>query len=200
MTLVLGLTGGIATGKSTADEFFEKKKIPVIDADKIAHGIYDIGKPAWKKIRDEFGEEYLNSDQTVNRKKLGQLVFTNKSKLMLLNEITHPLILEEIQAQINIYKIKAASLIIVDMPVLFESGAQKYCDQTLVITIPQNVQIERLMARNSLTKQEAIDRIHSQMPLSEKEAKATYVVSNIGTKKDLENKLEKLLLEIEAEV
>lgn len=200
MTLVLGLTGGIATGKSTADKFFEKKKIPVVDADKIAHRIYDIGKPAWKEIKNKFGDEYLNSDQTINRKKLGQLVFTNKDKLALLNAITHPIILEEIQMQINSYKDKFVPLIIVDMPVLFESGAQKYCDQTLVITLPQNMQIERLMARNSLTKQEAIDRIHSQMPLSEKEAKATYVVSNIGTKKDLENKLEKLLLEIEAEV
>lgn len=200
MTLVLGLTGGIATGKSTADEFFEKKKIPVVDADKIAHRIYDIGKPAWNEIKNKFGEEYLNSDQTINRKKLGQLVFTNKDKLTLLNEITHPIITQEIQTQVNSYKDKSVPLIVVDMPVLFESGAQKYCDQTLVITLPQNMQVERLMARNSLTKQEAIDRIHSQMPLSEKEAKATYVVSNIGTKKDLENKLEKLLLEIEAEV
>lgn len=200
MTLILGLTGGIATGKSTADHFFKQKGIPIIDADQIAHDLYQVGKPAWKEIKDQFGREYLNSDQTINRKKLGQLVFNDQNELELLNKITHPLVHEEINRQIKQEISKKSRLVILDIPLLFESHAEKMCDQVLVITLPEKMQITRLMERNNLTKEQAIARIHSQMPLSEKEAKATYVISNSGTVNDLCEKLDNLLNKIEAEV
>ena len=200
MTIVLGLTGGIATGKSTADHFFKQKGIPIIDADQITHDLYQVGKSAWKKIKDQFGREYLNSDQTINRKKLGQLVFNDQNELELLNKITHPLVHEEIDRQIKQEISKKSRLVILDIPLLFESHAEKMCDQVLVITLPEDMQITRLMERNNLTKEQAIARIHSQMPLSEKEAKATYVISNSGTVNDLYEKLDNLLNKIEAEV
>ncbi|MBD5431488.1 MAG: dephospho-CoA kinase [Lactobacillus sp.] len=200
MTIVLGLTGGIATGKSTADHFFKQKGIPIIDADQITHDLYQVGKSAWKKIKDQFGREYLNSDQTINRKKLGQLVFNDQNELELLNKITHPLVHEEINRQIKQEISKKSRLVILDIPLLFESHAEKMCDQVLVITLPEKMQITRLMERNNLTKEQAIARIHSQMPLSEKEAKATYVISNSGTVNDLCEKLDNLLNKIEAEV
>ena len=200
MTLILGLTGGIATGKSTADHIFKQKGIPIIDADQIAHDLYQVGKPAWKKIKDQFGREYLNPDQTINRKKLGQLVFNDQNELELLNKITHPLVHEEINRQIKQEISKKSRLVILDIPLLFESHAEKMCDQVLVITLPEKMQITRLMERNNLTKEQAIARIHSQMPLSEKEAKATYVISNSGTVNDLCEKLDNLLNKIEAEV
>lgn len=196
MTLVLGLTGGIATGKSTADEFFKKKNIPIIDSDLIAHNIMDVGKPAWKQVRDTFGLEYINPDQTVNRKKLGNLVFNNSAELKKLNDITHPLIYQEIQEKIKKEKDKKTPLVIVDAPILFETGGQNYCDKTLVISLPEDLQVKRLMARNNLTKKEALSRINSQMPLAKKEKLATFVVDNAGTIEELECKLEKLLNEI----
>lgn len=200
MTLVLGLTGGIATGKSTADEFFKKKNIPIIDSDKIAHNIMNVGKPAWKQVKIIFGQNYLNQDQTVNRKKLGELVFNNSAELKKLNDITHPLIYQEIQEKIKVEKDKGTPLVIVDAPILFETGGQSYCDKTLVISLPKDLQIKRLMERNNLTRDEALSRIKSQMPLDQKEKLATYVVDNAGTIEELESKLEQLLKEINYEV
>lgn len=199
MTLVLGLTGGIATGKSTADKFFEEKNIPIVDCDEIAHNIMNVNKPAWKDIKEVFGEKYLNEDQTINRKKLGKLVFNDPTKMKILNEITHPRIFQEMESQIAQYKSEGYSLIIVDAPVLFESHSEKYYDKTLVISLPQYLQIKRLMARNNLTKEEALSRINSQMSLKEKEARATYVIENTGSVEDLYKKLNELLTKIKYE-
>ena len=199
MTLVLGLTGGIATGKSTADKFFEEKNIPIVDCDEIAHNIMNVNKPAWKDIKEVFGEKYLNEDQTINRKKLGKLVFNDPTKMKILNEITHPRIFQEMESQIALYKSEGYSLIIVDAPVLFESHSEKYYDKTLVISLPQDLQIKRLMARNNLTKEEALSRINSQMSLKEKEARATYVIENTGSVEDLYKKLNELLTKIKYE-
>ena len=199
MTLVLGLTGGIATGKSTADKFFEGKNIPIVDCDEIAHNIMNVNKPAWKDIKEVFGEKYLNEDQTINRKKLGKLVFNDPTKMKILNEITHPRIFQEMESQIAQYKSEGYSLIIVDAPVLFESHSEKYYDKTLVISLPQDLQIKRLMARNNLTKEEALSRINSQMSLKEKEARATYVIENTGSVEDLYKKLNELLTKIKYE-
>ena len=199
MTLVLGLTGGIATGKSTADKFFEEKNIPIVDCDEIAHNIMNVNKPAWKDIKEVFGEKYLNEDQTINRKKLGKLVFNDTTKMKILNEITHPRIFQEMESQIAQYKSEGYSLIIVDAPVLFESHSEKYYDKTLVISLPQDLQIKRLMARNNLTKEEALSRINSQMSLKEKEARATYVIENTGSVEDLYKKLNELLTKIKYE-
>lgn len=200
MTLVLGLTGGIATGKSTADEFFKNKNIPIIDSDKVAHNIMNVGKPAWKKVKETFGTDYLNSDQSVNRKKLGKLVFNNEAELKKLNEITHPLIYQEIQEKIKTEKDKNVPLVIVDAPILFETGGQNYCDKTVVITLPPKIQLERLMARNNLSKEDALSRINAQMPLEQKEKLATYVVDNAGTIEELDSKLEQVLKKIKDEV
>ncbi|GAA2859953.1 dephospho-CoA kinase [Lactobacillus intestinalis] len=200
MTLVLGLTGGIATGKSTADKFFEEKNIPIVDCDEIAHNIMNVNKPAWKDIKEVFGDEYLNEDQTINRKKLGKLVFNDPTKMKILNEITHPRIFQEMESQIAQYKSEGYSLIIVDAPVLFESHSEKYYNETLVISLPQDLQLKRLMARNNLTKEEALSRINSQMSLKEKEARATYVIENTGSVEDLYKKLNELLTKIKYEV
>ncbi|CCI85803.1 dephospho-CoA kinase [Lactobacillus pasteurii DSM 23907 = CRBIP 24.76] len=197
MTIVLGLTGGIATGKSTADEFFRKQNIPIIDADQISREILNIGKPAWEQVKQQFGLEFFNADQTVNRRKLGQYVFSHKSELEKLNQITHPLIHEEIVEQIQSAKQKNLPLIILDAPVLFETGGEKDCDQVLVIALPEQEQLKRLMKRNNYDEKEAMDRIRSQMPLAQKIAKANYVVENTGTIIELEDKLAEVLRKIE---
>ena len=193
MSYVLALTGGIATGKSTADDFFKKKNIPIIDCDQVAHELMKPGNASWQVV------EYLNSDQTINRKKLGQLVFSNKRALSELNQLTHPLIFDKTVAKIKEYQNFA--LVILDAPVYFEAGLDKkhVANGVLVITLPEQLQIERLKKRNNLSDEEARMRINSQMPLAEKEKMADFVIENTGTIKELENKLAQLLVKIREE-
>lgn len=199
MTYVLAVTGGIATGKSTADQFFESKNIPIVDCDKIAHDLMKPKNASWQAIKDAFGAEYLNDDQTINRKKLGQLVFGDKTALNRLNQLTHPLIFDKTIQKVKKYQNR--DLVILDVPLYFESGWNKrnIANSVLVITLPEAVQIKRLKARNGLTDQEAKMRIKSQMPLNEKEQLADFVIENTGTIEELENKLEQLLLKIKEE-
>lgn len=196
MTIVLGLTGGIASGKSTADSFFIKKHIPVIDSDLIAHHILDIGEKGYNLVINYFGDQYLAANKTIDRAKLGKLVFNSPKDLAKLNEITHPLIFQEIETKISQHKLGNEPLIIVDAPLLFESGGLSYCDRSLLIAVPEKIQVKRLMARNHLTEAEALKRINSQMPLAQKQKLADYVVTNTGTIKELENKLNELLLKL----
>lgn len=199
MTYVLALTGGIATGKSTADQFFEKKNIPIVDCDKIAHDLMEPKNASWQAIKDNFGGEYLNDDQTINRKKLGQLVFSDKSALNKLNQLTHPLIFDKTIQKIESYQNE--DMVILDAPVYFESGWDKknIADGILVITLPETVQIDRLKQRNNLTDEEARMRIKSQIPLDKKTQLADFVIENTGTIKELESKLEQLLNKIKKE-
>lgn len=199
MTLVLGLTGGIASGKSTADSFFLKRNLPVIDSDVIAHDILNIGQLGYKKVISYFGQDILNSDRTLNRKKLGQIVFNDQSKLNVLNQITHPLIFSEIEDKITQNKLFKKPVVIVDAPLLFETKVKDYCDKTLLIAVPEELQVQRLMTRDRLNKTEALNRIKTQMPLSQKEKLADYVITNTGTIKELETKLANLLCELKEE-
>ena len=196
MTYFLGLTGGIASGKSTADEFFKKKIIPIIDSDLIAHKIMEIGQNGYKAVVDYFGTDILNDDQTINRRKLGGIVFNDKAKLKKLNELTHPLVHQEIKQQMARYRANQEKLVVIDVPLLFESGFESLCDGVLVISISPELQLKRLMKRNNFTEKEALSRINNQMPLSEKEKRATYVVANTGTINDLEKRLSDLLQKI----
>ena len=199
MTKILGLTGGIASGKSTADVFFREKQIPVIDCDQIAHDILNKGEEGYELVLKQFGMNILKSDQSINRSALGQIVFDDEKQLETLNRITHPLIFQEIQAKIALNNPSKNSLVVVDAPVLFEANGQKYCDFTLLIAIPESLQMKRLMLRDRLSKGAALKRIRSQMPLSQKEKLADFVINNTGTKQDLKSKLEQLLLEIKGE-
>lgn len=199
MTLVLGLTGGIASGKSTADAFFLKRNLSVIDSDVIAHDILNIDQLGYKKVISYFGQDILNSDRTLNRKKLGQIVFNDQSKLNVLNQITHPLIFSEIEDKITQNKLLKKPVVIVDAPLLFETKVKDYCDKTLLIAVPEELQLQRLMTRDRLNKTEALNRIKTQMPLSQKEKLADYAITNTGTIKELETKLANLLCELKEE-
>lgn len=199
MTKILGLTGGIASGKSTADVFFREKQIPVIDCDQIAHDILNKGEEGYELVLKQFGMNILKSDKSINRSALGQIVFDDEKQLETLNRITHPLIFQEIQAKIALNNPSKNSLVVVDAPVLFEANGQKYCDFTLLIAIPESLQMKRLMLRDRLSKGAALKRIRSQMPLSQKKKLADFVINNTGTKQDLKSKLEQLLLEIKGE-
>lgn len=196
MTYFLGLTGGIATGKSTADEFFKKRNIPIIDLDQIAHELMIKGNVSYKVIVAYFGKEILADNGEIDRKKLGAIVFNDKNQLKRLNELTHPLILNNMEEKITQYQNQAVPLVVLDIPLLFEDNLTHYCDATLLITAPFQLELDRLMARNNLSEEDAQKRIASQMPLSDKEKLADYVIENTGTVNDLENNLSSLLEEI----
>lgn len=196
MTKIIGLTGGIATGKSTADKFFERKGIPIIDTDQIAHHIYDPGKIAWKEIKDEFGEQVVNFDQTINRQVLGKIVFSDPDKMQKLNHITHPQVLIEVKNKITEFEKVDTPIVVLDVPLLYESGYENLCDQVIVITLPEKLQIKRLIKRNNLNYEDALKRINSQMPLAQKAKLADYVVDNSGSVNDLDEQLSEVLKKI----
>ena len=190
MTLFLGLTGGIATGKSTASKILQDMDCQVIDSDLIAHQQAEVGQAGWLAIKKEFGDAFFKEDQTLNRKKLGQYVFNNPDALKRLSTVTQREILKEVKRQMAQSTAKVCAL---DVPLLFEAGWDQYCDLTVLIDLPEAEELRRLMARDGLTAAEAKKRIKAQLPLAEKRRRASYVLENTGTIEELRDKLSNLL-------
>lgn len=155
--MIIGITGGSGVGKSTVSAQFEKNGFFVIDADKVAHKVMDQGTECLKEVTDFFGTEYLNGDGTLNRKKLGNLVFNNKEKLEKLNEITHKYITKEI-----VLLSEKNENTLIDAAVLFESGLNELCNKTIFVSCPFDVRVKRIMERDSITETYAKDRINAQ--------------------------------------
>lgn len=193
MTKVLGITGGIATGKSTVVAFFKKAGYPIVDGDVIAREIVAKGQPALAAIVETFGPEIVLTTGELDRKKLGQLIFSSSQKRELLNETLKPFLRKEILRQIEEAKKKAASLIIVDIPLLYETHYEAIMDQVAVVYVPEKIQKERLMARNHLTEEEAQQRIASQWPIETKKERADIVFDNQGTREETEQQVKKWL-------
>ncbi|MEI5890832.1 dephospho-CoA kinase [Bacillus cereus] len=181
MTVVIGLTGGIASGKSTVSEMFRELSIPVIDADVIAREVVEQGKPAYNKIVEAFGTEVLQQDGELDRPKLGSIVFYNEEKRLQLNKIVHPAVREEMNTQKEMYIKKGVQAVVLDIPLLFESKLTSLVDRVLVVAVTSNTQLNRLMKRNNFSEEEATARIQSQMPLEEKVKNADEVINNDGT-------------------
>ncbi|WP_373892598.1 dephospho-CoA kinase [Weissella confusa] len=177
----LGLTGGIATGKSTVSNHFKELGIPVLDADVVAREVVEPGQPALADIVAEFGDEMLLPDGSLNRKALGAVVFGNPEKLAKLNQFTHPRVQASMRAQADAYAKAGVPLIVLDIPLLLEGNNAAGADAVMVVTVPADVQQERLMARNQLSAEDARKRMNSQMPMAEKEQLADYVIDNSGT-------------------
>ena len=177
----LGLTGGIATGKSTVSNHFKELGIPVLDADVVAREVVEPGQPALADIVAEFGDEMLLPDGSLYRKALGAVVFGNPEKLAKLNQFTHPRVQASMRAQADAYAKAGVPLIVLDIPLLLEGKNAAGADAVMVVTVPADVQQERLMARNQLSAENARKRMNSQMPMAEKEQLADYVIDNSGT-------------------
>ncbi len=177
--VVIGLTGGIASGKSFVAGILKSLGAIIIDADLEAKKAMDAGTPVWEAVVAEFGREILNEGNSINRPYLGDLVFGDEEKLARLNALVHPGLIEHIAEQIRRYKEQECwPAIVLDAPVLFESGAEKLVDYTWVVAVDRRTQINRLLARDNITPQQAIQRIESQMPLAEKVNLADAVVDN----------------------
>ncbi len=171
--ILVGLTGGVATGKSTVAKMFERCGAVVIDADALAHEVVEPGKPAWRAILKTFGKAVLNPDRTLNRQALGAMVFRNRSKLQRLEQIIHPRVARE-QARLTRKAARSdpKAVVIYDVPLLFEAGIDKRVDRVIVVTADRETQIARLKKRNGFTRAESLRRIRSQMPLKQKTAAA----------------------------
>src|SRR5699024_4933867 len=159
MSLVIGLTGSIATGKSTVSLMFDDFNIPVIDADKIAREVVYPGEDAYKEVVKSFGEKILRSDGTINRERLGEIVFSNESKRKQLNEIVHPAIRKRMTEKKETLLAKGEKCVVLDIPLLFEGKSEKYVDRIIVVAVDEDIQKERLMSRNQFTEEEAMQRI-----------------------------------------
>ncbi|WP_225364848.1 dephospho-CoA kinase [Secundilactobacillus silagincola] len=176
--MVLGLTGGIATGKSTVSEFFKAYQIPVIDADKVAREVVEPGTKGLKEIQTTFGWQMIQPDGTLDRHALGTLVFSQPEKLAQLNSITGPLIKKAVVRKLRGYRRRQVPLVIYDAPTLFEAHGAAGMNEIMVVNVPDQVQLQRLMARDHLSKKEALERINAQMPLAEKVKRADVVIDN----------------------
>ncbi|KAK2158969.1 hypothetical protein LSH36_161g12021 [Paralvinella palmiformis] len=187
---LVGLTGGIATGKSTVATIFRDLRCPLIDADVEAREVVLPGKPAWRKIKQLFGDEFLLPDGTLDREKLGRVIFSDPYKRKLLNSITHPEIQKAIMWKLLTFFVKGCSYVILDLPLLFESGSLvKYMTRVIVVTCDEDLQLQRLTARDRLTNDEALQRIRAQLPLAEKCKQASHVIINNGTQEETRNQV-----------
>lgn len=191
--MIIGLTGGIASGKSTVSNMIKELKIPVIDADIIAREVVEVGEAAFQKIVDSFGSEILNETGSLDRKKLGAIVFNNKEKRLILNKIVHPIIRERIHEKIEIQKQSGSNTIVLDMPLLFENKLTYLVDKIIVIFVDPKIQIERLKIRDKFSDEEALARIGSQMDLKEKISLADEVIHNHGLLDDTKQQLMAIL-------
>ena len=178
MTYILGLTGGIASGKSTVSAYLAQNGALIIDADLIARQVVAKKSSGLKQIVAKFGGEILTASGELDRKKLGKLVFSNKELLKALTDITGPLIRAEILREIEAAKKAQVKLVVLDIPLLFETGYQTLCDKVMVVTIPSKLQLERVMKRDNLSAAEARKRIANQLPASKRNELADVLIDN----------------------
>ncbi len=176
--MIIGLTGSIASGKSTVAKMFADLNIPIVDADKVARVVVEPGRETLQQIAAQFGDDVILEDGHMDRKKVGDMIFHDPTKRKQLNEIIHPAIRKEMLQQRDEYLSDGHPHVVMDIPLLFESGLQSYVENILVVSVSEENQLKRLMARNDLTEQEARARISSQLPISVKEKGADAVIYN----------------------
>ena len=198
--MIIGLTGSIASGKSTVSEMLKEKGFPIVDADKIARLVVEPGTSVIKEIAEHFGNEVINEDGSLNREKLGERIFKNAEDREKLNSIIHPAIRNEMIRQKEHWITKGANTVIMDIPLLFESKLESFVEKIIVVSVTPEIQKQRLIARNSLSEQEAVNRISSQLPMVEKEAGANAVINNNGTIEETRKQVESILEKWELKV
>ncbi|WP_025680951.1 dephospho-CoA kinase [Paenibacillus massiliensis] len=192
--MIIGLTGGIATGKSTVSAMLVSRGALLVDADVIAREVMLPGHPVLAAVRERFGPEVMNDDGTLNRKELGRIVFGNQAELQALNNITHPAIRQEIKQQMTTFELQQPDkLVVVDIPLLYESKLDNLFQEVMVVYVPRTQQLQRLMERDELAAPEAEQRLAAQMDIEEKKRKADIVVDNSKDLQYTEQQLEQWL-------
>jgi dephospho-CoA kinase len=189
----IGLTGGIACGKSTVAGMLVDRGAILIDADKIAREVVEPGSPVLYRVAEHFGQEVLQADGTLNRKKLGERVFGDDEARKCLESILHPAIRTIMRERMSeAERVQPDKLVVVDVPLLFESELQGMFEEVVVVYAPREVQLERLMKRDGLAMEQAILRIEAQMPVERKKELADAVIVNAGNLAETERQVDEL--------
>lgn len=195
--VIFGITGGIATGKSTVSDMLRARGAVIVDADFWAREVVKPGSEGWEAIRQQFGEEYLRPDGSLDREKLGALVFADEAARKRLNAITHPLIRQKMDEQVRqALSDDPKAIVVMDIPLLIESMVHeglKRVDKVILVYVPRHIQLQRLMKRNQLNRQEAENRIEAQMPIDEKRKYADYIIDNSGSIEETQRQVEQLM-------
>ena len=195
--LKVGLTGGIASGKSTVSEAFARLGAKVLDADEVAREVVLPGKPAWTKLRRTFGSEFFHPDGRLNRSKLRRRVFANPEQRSRLNAIVHPEVMREIDFRFEQLTSSAEhAVVLVDVPLLLEVEAADRFDRVVVVYVNETVQLDRLMERGGLSAEEASQALSTQIPLRDKVKQADFVIDNSGTLEETQAQVEKVWQEL----
>jgi len=194
-TLVLGITGTFASGKSTCAKMFKRPGVSLIDADKINHILINSKGVVYKKIVSVFGQEVLKKNKHIDHKKLGKIVFSNKQKLKKLVQITHPYIIRQMKQEISKFK-KAAKIIILDAPLLIEAGLLNIVDKLVVVKTSKSKRIARCKRKGQFSAREASRRVKAQLPLNKKIGLADYIIDNNGTLKQTAKQVKQIWQDI----
>lgn len=194
MPKIIGLTGGIATGKSTVSELLTAYGFKVVDADVASRKAVKKGSKGLDQIREKFGQEAIDVNGEMNRKYVGELVFNNPEQRIELNKIVHPIVREIMEEEKNHY-LNEGYNVIMDIPLLFENDLQDTVDEVWVVYTSESIQIERLMERNDLSQEDAKARVYSQISIDKKSRMADHVIDNLGDKLELKQNLQQLLEE-----
>lgn len=195
MTLIIGLTGSIASGKSTVSAMFSELDIPVVDADQIARVVVQPGEKAYREIVAAFSHTILHSDNTIDRSRLGSIVFEDGDKRKQLNAIVHPEVRKKMLQERDTYIESGYRCVVLDIPLLFESKLTHFVDTTIVVFVEETIQLKRLMEREGYSKSESSQRIRSQIPMDDKKLLADVVLDNNGTKEQTFDQLQNYLVE-----
>jgi dephospho-CoA kinase len=203
MTRIVGLTGGIGSGKSTVAGLFEKLGAVVLDADAIVHELQAPGSPLLGEIAAAFGDRVIRRDGSLDREALAEIVFADEERRQQLNALIHPKVGAEMARRIAEARDRRAPLLVLDVPLLFEAAragrgtaSRVDLDATIVVWVPEQVQIERVLARGGLSREELVRRIGAQMPLDEKKTLADHVIDNSGTLDQTEQQVRTLYEEL----
>ena len=195
--LLVGLTGGIGSGKSEVAKIFKRLGAHLIDADELAREAVRTGSPTLKRIVEVFGPDVLNPDGTLDRTKLARWVFEDSEKRELLNSIVHPFVfMEEERRRKEIVQKNPKAIILFDAALLIETGSDQLMDKVILVTIDRRKQISRIMKRDELTREEAIRRIEAQMPQAKKKGKADYMIDGGQPLTAIEDQIRKIYEEL----
>ncbi|KAH9900964.1 CoaE-domain-containing protein [Cubamyces lactineus] len=198
--LVVGLTGGIATGKSTVSSLLRGHGLPIVDADILARKVVEPGTPALAQIVRAFGPDVLRADGTLDRPRLGALVFADEGRRRVLNAIVHPAVRREMFWEVLRCWWRGERVCVLDVPLLIEGGLWKWVGKVVVVYCSAELQLQRLMKRDNSTREEASSRLNAQLPISEKVQYADLVIDNSGSLQDLERQVDQLVQRLEEDV
>jgi len=199
MMKVIGLTGGIGSGKSTVSQFLAELGAIIVDADKVGHEALKPGSEVWQQVVNEFGESIVVSSGDIDRAKLGELVFSNHEARRRLNQIMHPPMYNTVKAKLEEYRRKEVKVVVLEAPLLLEAGWASLVNEVWVTVAPEATVLKRLRKRSGLSEQEARARIHSQLPTEERMGHADVVIDTDGSLDELKARVNELWVRLQAQ-